>query len=107
VAEREPLGTEREPTWDQKVVQLGAALSERNIPYAFGGAIALNYHREPRSTLDIDIDIFLSPEHEESVLSALAGVYDLADSERVGHEQSIWTASASPFGRVSGSCRRG
>jgi hypothetical protein len=86
VAEAEPLGPEREPTWDQKVVRLNAALAERHIPYAFGGAIALNYHREPRSTLDIDVNIFHSPEHEETVLGALGGVYDLADSERVGRE---------------------
>jgi len=86
VAEEEPLGPEREPTWDQKVVRLNAALAERGIPYAFGGAIALNYHREPRSTLDIDVNIFLAPEHEETVLSALSGVYDLADSEKIGRD---------------------
>lgn len=86
MAEEEPLGPEREPTWDQKVVRLNAALAERGIPYAFGGAIALNYHREPRSTLDIDVNIFLAPEHEETVLSALSGVYDLADSEKIGRD---------------------
>lgn len=86
MAEEEPLGPEREPTWDQKVVRLNAALAERCIPYAFGGAIALNYHREPRSTLDIDVNIFLSPEHEETVLRALGDVYDLADSDQVGRE---------------------
>jgi hypothetical protein len=47
MAEEEPLRTEREPTWDQKVVRLNVALAERGVPYAFGGAIALNYHREP------------------------------------------------------------
>lgn len=51
MAEEEPLGAEREPTWDQKVIKLNEVLAERSIPYAFGGAIALNYHREPRSTL--------------------------------------------------------
>lgn len=86
MGEEEPLGPEREPTWDQKVVRLNAALAERDIPYAFGGAIALNYHREPRSTLDIDVNVFLSPEHEETVLSALGGVYDLVDREQVGRE---------------------
>lgn len=86
MAEEEPLGAEREPTWDQKVVRLNAALAERGVPYAFGGAIALNYHREPRSTLDIDLNVFLSPEHEDTVLAALGGVYDLADQERVRRE---------------------
>jgi hypothetical protein len=86
MAEKEPLGTEREPTWDQKVVRLNAALAERGVPYAFGGAIALNYHREPRSTLDIDLNIFLSPEHEETVVAVLGEVYDLAEHERVKRE---------------------
>lgn len=86
MTEEEPLGAEREPTWDQKVVRLNAALAERSVPYAFGGAIALNYHREPRSTLDIDLNIFLSPEHEDTVLATLGDVYDLADQERVRRE---------------------
>jgi hypothetical protein len=86
VAEAEPLGLEPEPTWDQKVVKLNTVLAERGIPYAFGGAIALNYHREPRSTLDIDINIFVPPEQENAVLAALGAVYDLPDRERVGRD---------------------
>jgi hypothetical protein len=86
MAEEEPLGPEREPTWDQKVVRLNAALAERDVPYAFGGAIALNYHREPRSTLDIDLNIFLSQEHEDTVLAALGDVYGLAGQERIRRE---------------------
>lgn len=86
MAEEEPLDAEREPTWDQKVVRLNAALAERGVPYAFGGAIALNYHREPRSTLDIDLNIFVSPEDEATVLATLGDVYDLADQERVKRE---------------------
>jgi len=86
MAEEKPLDAEREPSWDEKVVRLNAALAERGVPYAFGGAIALNYHREPRSTLDIDLNIFLSPEHEEAVIAALADVYELAEQERVKRE---------------------
>lgn len=40
-----------EPSWAQKVLTLNEHLAAANLPYAFGGAIALNYHREPRSTL--------------------------------------------------------
>lgn len=100
MAEEQPLEPERDPTWDRKVVSLNEALREQGIPYAFGGAIALNYHREPRSTLDIDINVFLSPEHEETVLSTLGGVYDLSDRERIGRElredgqtRSTWGAT--------------
>ncbi len=97
MAEEEPLRAEREPTWDQKVVRLNIALAERGVPYAFGGAIALNYHREPRSTLDIDLNIFVSPEDEETVLATLGDVYDFVDQERVkrelrreGQTRSLW-----------------
>jgi len=97
MAQEEPLDAEREPTWDQKVVRLNAALGERGVPYAFGGAIALNYHREPRSTLDIDLNIFVSPEDEDTVLATLGDVYDVADQERVkrelrreGQTRSLW-----------------
>jgi hypothetical protein len=44
-----------EPTWSEKVVALSRA-------------IALNYHREPRSTLDIDINVFLTPDDETQAL---------------------------------------
>lgn len=93
----EPLERERGPTWDRKVVKLNDALTERDIPYAFGGAIALNYHREPRSTLDIDINIFVPPEHEHLVLAVLGDVFDLAEKERVkrdlrrdGQARCLW-----------------
>ena len=36
-----------EPTWDEKVLALNSALGQRQLRFAFGGAIALNYHREP------------------------------------------------------------
>lgn len=38
----------------QKVLALRDALEEHAVPYAFGGAIALFYCRDPRSTIDID-----------------------------------------------------
>jgi Nucleotidyl transferase AbiEii toxin, Type IV TA system len=84
--EEGPLGPRREPTWDQKVIGLNAALRDGGVPYAFGGAIALNYHREPRSTLDIDLNIFLAPEHEEAALGVLGGVFELDDEGRVRRE---------------------
>jgi hypothetical protein len=78
-----PAGREREPAWSDKVVQLNAALAARAVPYAFGGAVALNYHREPRSTLDIDINLFVAPVAEEPVLDALAQLFDFVDRHKV------------------------
>ena len=76
----EPHGVE--PAWDAKVIRLADELQARQLPYAFGGAIALNYHREPRSTLDIDINVFVKPEDDEPLLEALSSLYGLEGQER-------------------------
>ncbi len=64
---------------------------------SFGGAIALNYHREPRSTLDIDINVFLAPDDETQALRCLETLSGLPDRERVerglrdaGQARSLW-----------------
>jgi hypothetical protein len=49
----------------QKIIDINTKLAEHNIPYAFGGAVALSYHSEPRATSDIDINIFVSPEEHQ------------------------------------------
>ena len=79
-----PERSEREPGWPEKVLRVHAALDERQIPHAFGGAIAVNYHREPRSTLDIDINIWLGPEDRADVLATLDDLFEgLPDKEDV------------------------
>ncbi|MDE3070088.1 MAG: nucleotidyl transferase AbiEii/AbiGii toxin family protein [Acidobacteriota bacterium] len=75
-----------EPTWDEKVLRIDAALAARGLAYAFGGAIALNYHREPRSTLDIDVNIFVSPADQVAVLDALADAHQLEERSRLAEE---------------------
>lgn len=68
-----------EPSWAQKVLILNERLDQAGLPYAFGGAIALNYHREPRSTLDVDINIFVPPERREEILDVLSAAYPIED----------------------------
>lgn len=86
-----------EPAWDQKILRLNDELQAHRLPYAFGGAIALNYHREPRSTLDIDINVFVDPGQGQAVLQALQGLYGLEGQERAtadlretGQARTIW-----------------
>jgi len=64
------------PELAERVARIADALEHAEIPYAFGGAIALNYWAEPRSTYDIDVNIFLPETHAEPVLAVLiaAGV---------------------------------
>lgn len=57
------------PSLVEKIVALHGALAD--IPHAFGGALALGYHAEPRSTIDIDVNVFVPIEDAESVLSPL------------------------------------
>jgi hypothetical protein len=55
-----------------RLLAIHAALADRHIPHAFGGAIALAYWtEEPRGTRDIDLNLFLSPKEWERVLDAL------------------------------------
>lgn len=56
---------------DEKVAALAGALTDADLPHAFGGAIALAYHAVPRGTRDVDINIFLPATQFEAVLAAI------------------------------------
>lgn len=66
-----------------KVLQVTEALTERGVPFAFGGAIARNYYAEPRLTMDLDIGVFLSADAYSGVLEALATLFPLQDAAGV------------------------
>jgi len=54
------------------VVELHDALNGANIRHAFGGAFALLWCTgEPRTTIDIDLNLFVEPEQLHLVLAAL------------------------------------
>jgi hypothetical protein len=61
-----------EPSLPDKVVLLHRALGAQGIDHAFGGALALAYYAEPRSTIDIDINVFAPVTDSSEVLGALA-----------------------------------
>ena len=42
----------------QRITDLDQALA--SIPHAFGGALALAYYAEPRATIDIDLNVFVT-----------------------------------------------
>ncbi len=52
-----------------KILAIDQALS--SIPHAFGGALALAYHAEPRATIDIDVNVFVPVERAVEVLDPL------------------------------------
>ena len=62
---------ELSPGLRDKVLELHQVLSGANIPHAFGGAIALGFAAVPRSTLDIDMEVFVPVEDADTVLDCL------------------------------------
>jgi hypothetical protein len=59
-------------TLPERLVELHRALTRRNLPHAFGGAIALAYWTlDPRGTSDIDVNVFVPATNCARALDAL------------------------------------
>lgn len=76
-----------------KILAIDRALE--SIPHAFGGAISLAYHAEPRATIDIDVNVFVPVERAAEVLEPLSqlGVETNKASEtatRDGQVRVMW-----------------
>jgi hypothetical protein len=77
----------------EKVMAIDRALSA--VPHAFGGALALAYHAEPRATIDIDVNVFVPADRSAEVLEPLAelgvDIDDVADAVvRDGQARAMW-----------------
>jgi Nucleotidyl transferase AbiEii toxin, Type IV TA system len=105
-------------TLAERVLAMEAALSE--VPHAFGGALALAYYAEPRSTIDIDLNVFVPPEKLAAVAAPLVKLGAAADDlsiagivRRDGQVRVMWDAtpidlffSYDPFHEAMGVARR-
>jgi len=78
-----------EVPFPNKVLAIDAALSE--VPHAFGGALALAYYAEPRTTIDIDVNVFVPVERLDEVLTPLdaLGIDTSAAAPRVVRDGQI------------------
>lgn len=56
------------------VLAVDAALTDRRVAHAFGGALALGFVATPRGTVDIDVNAFVSPDEFEPVTEALSSL---------------------------------
>ncbi|TMK38559.1 MAG: hypothetical protein E6G56_14305 [Actinobacteria bacterium] len=76
------------PSLPDKIAAIHDRLSRARIAHAFGGALALAYYAEPRATIDIDLNVFVSPSRYPSVRDALAplGVGDEVDEAQLVRE---------------------
>lgn len=59
---------------DDKISLLARALTDAEIPHAFGGALALTYYATPRATQDIDLNVFVPAKSAARVLAPLASL---------------------------------
>lgn len=93
-----------------QVVAIADALDLAEVPYAFGGALALAYAtEEPRGTRDIDVNVFVDVDQADRVFRALPDgvVVSAGDRERTRRDEQVrlwWDATpvdvffaASPF----------
>ncbi len=66
-----------------KILAISAALDERRLPHAFGGALALAFCTErARGTVDIDVNVFVGVDGTTLVLDSLAGQVSHDDADR-------------------------
>jgi hypothetical protein len=68
----QPPNLSDEPSLPEKVIVIHEALTDAKIPYALGGALALAYYAEPRATIDIDVNVFVSTERWREVVDELS-----------------------------------
>lgn len=85
-------------TLAQRILAIHEALV--SIPHAFGGAIALAYYAEPRATIDIDLNVFVSAARYNAVAAALSRIGVATDDpeiarlvERDGQARVLWDAT--------------
>lgn len=80
----------------EKMLALHRALAAAGIPHAFGGALALAWCvREPRTTADIDLNIFLPPSDIERTLRVLPSEIEWTEAQlrllkRDGQARLLW-----------------
>lgn len=79
-----------------RLLRVNEALEQSGLPYAFGGAVALGYCvQDPRGTVDLDVNIFVTTDAVASVLAALPSEvehtsYDAELLERDGQARLHW-----------------
>jgi hypothetical protein len=88
-----------EPPLAEKVIAIHHRLSEAKVPHAIGGALALAYYAEPRATVDIDINVFVSTDFWPQIRDTLAPIgvevgVDPVALERDGQVRLWWGRNA-------------
>ena len=83
----------------RRLLAINHALDVAGIAHAFGGAIALAYcTAEPRATIDLDINIFLSLDDADAALVALPSEVTVTEANRrelaaTGQTRAWWDST--------------
>jgi hypothetical protein len=88
----------RELSLSEKVSAVHRSLHEAAIPHAVGGAVAVGYYGEPRSTGDIDVNVFVPTDRWPEIRDALnpLGIDTQADEvvqKRFNEMQLEWDSN--------------
>ncbi len=68
----------------EKMVAINRSLTHAGFEHAFGGALALAWcTRQARGTIDLDVNVFVGPDHADGVLAALPRAVAITDGDRV------------------------
>ena len=101
-------------------LRVARAFESHGVPYAIGGAIAYGYWAVPRGTLDVDVNVFVEPEHLAPVFDALESVdverLDRSTATRASEETGLFVVRVDglrldvftpsiPFSRLAGETR--
>ncbi len=84
------------PSLADQLLAVHRSLDAAAVPHAFGGALALAWcTQQARATIDIDVNVFVSPDRAEAVLDALPAEVawsdvDIAAIERDGQVRVWW-----------------
>jgi hypothetical protein len=86
-----PHRADSEPPLPEKVLAIHRALDAAKISHAIGGALALAYYAEPRATVDVDVNVFVSAERWPQVRDSLAplGIDVEVDLEALEREEQV------------------
>jgi hypothetical protein len=77
----------REFSLPEKVLAIHSALAGVKVPHAIGGALALAYYAEPRGTVDVDVNVFLTTDRWADVRGALEPLGIDVDTDEVALER--------------------
>ena len=81
----------------ERIVAIDGALAA--IPHAFGGALALAYYAEPRATIDIDLNVFVTADRFAEVAAPLAALGVAIDVPEVAARGAARRPGARVLGR--------